>query len=76
MGMVMERADREGRRCYLESSREVPNTEIYERLGFRVVREMECDDGGCVCRLLCMVREPVGLRDGDLQLTVDASFTQ
>lgn len=53
---VMGRADREGRRCYLESSREVPNTAIYERLGFRVVKGMECVDGGKVCRLFCMVR--------------------
>lgn len=61
---VTDRADREGRCCYLESSREVPNTEIYERLGFRKVKEMECEDGGSVCKLYCMVREPRGLGHG------------
>lgn len=47
--VVTERADREGRRCYLESSKRVPNVEIYGRLGFGVVKVMECwgeEDGG------------------------------
>lgn len=66
VGEVQGRADREGRRCYLESSREVLNMAIYERLGFRVVREMECVDGGKVCRLFCRVREPVGLEAGSI----------
>ena len=47
---VTDRADREGRSCYLESSRDAPNTRIYERLGFRMVKEMECDDEGSVCK--------------------------
>lgn len=54
---VTDRADREGEKCYLESSRDVPNTRIYERLGFRVVKEMECDDEGSACKLFCMLRD-------------------
>ncbi|KAK7558775.1 acyl-CoA N-acyltransferase [Phyllosticta citricarpa] len=46
MGEVLARADQEGRRCYLESSRDVPNTAIYGRMGFEVRKVMECDDGG------------------------------
>lgn len=48
---VTDRADREGRKCYLESSRDEPNVKIYERLGFRMVREMECEEGGDVCKV-------------------------
>jgi len=70
---VTDRADREGRCCYLESSREVPNTEIYERLGFRKVKEMECEDGGSVCKLYCMIREPRGSGDGKHRSCLDAS---
>ncbi|KAE8348363.1 acyl-CoA N-acyltransferase [Aspergillus coremiiformis] len=58
-GAVIDVADREGVGCYLESSRLVPNVRIYEKMGFRVVREMECRDGGDVCMLYCMVREPI-----------------
>jgi GNAT superfamily N-acetyltransferase len=45
MQAVMARADEEGRKCYLESSRMVPNVAIYEKMGFRLVREMRCEDG-------------------------------
>lgn len=48
---VTDRADREGRRCYLESSRAEPNVKIYERLGFQMVREMDCDDEGASCKV-------------------------
>ena len=48
---VTDRADAEGRKCYLESSRDRPNTEIYERLGFRMAKEMVCDDDGHVCKV-------------------------
>jgi GNAT superfamily N-acetyltransferase len=61
MEEVLERADREGVMCYLESSRKVPNVGIYEKFGFRLVREMECRDGdgeGDCVMLYCMVREP------------------
>ena len=55
---VTSRADREGRKCYLESSRDVPNMKIYEAMGFHFVKQMDCDDEGDVCRLYCMVRDP------------------
>jgi GNAT superfamily N-acetyltransferase len=45
MQAVMAQADEEGRKCYLESSRMVPNVAIYEKMGFRLVREMRCEDG-------------------------------
>ena len=59
--VVMGRADGEGRRCYLESSRWEPNVRIYEKLGFEVVKKMRCvaEDGtGEGIDLFCMVREP------------------
>ncbi|KAJ9653129.1 hypothetical protein H2198_007640 [Neophaeococcomyces mojaviensis] len=59
--IVMQRADQEGRKCYLESSRWEPNVKIYERLGFEVRKKMRCeaDDGtGEGVDLFCMVREP------------------
>ncbi|KAL4766352.1 GNAT family N-acetyltransferase [Aspergillus foveolatus] len=42
---VTKIADREGMKCYLESSRFEPNVGIYQRLGFRLRMEMECRDG-------------------------------
>lgn len=53
---VTKRADREGVKCYLESSKSVPNVQIYERMGFEMKREMECSDGEDVC-MVC----PLGL---------------
>lgn len=58
MGDILQRADREGRRYYLESSRREPNVGIYERMGFEMVREMGCDDEGEGIELFCMTREP------------------
>ncbi|KAJ6091405.1 Acyl-CoA N-acyltransferase [Penicillium canescens] len=55
---VTKRADEEGRRCYLESSKNVPNVAIYQRMGFEMALEMECRDGGDACMLYCMVRDP------------------
>ena len=55
---VTEMADKEGMKCYLESSRDIPNTKIYESMGFHFVKQMDCDDGGDVCKLFCMVRDP------------------
>ncbi|TVY58069.1 hypothetical protein LCER1_G002128 [Lachnellula cervina] len=55
---VTKLADAEGKRCYLESSRDVPNMKIYEAMDFHFVKQMDCDDGGEVCKLYCMVREP------------------
>ncbi|KAK5167729.1 uncharacterized protein LTR77_007428 [Saxophila tyrrhenica] len=57
---VTDVADREGRRCYLESSRAEPNMAIYERMGFELKKEMVCDDNGEAITLFCMVREPKG----------------
>ena len=45
MQTVMAKADQEGRKCYLESSRMVPNVAIYEQMGFRLVKEVRCEDG-------------------------------
>ncbi|EGE78951.1 acetyltransferase [Blastomyces dermatitidis ATCC 18188] len=70
--IVTDKADREGMKCYLESSRDVPNLEIYGRMGFKFAKEMECHDGEEVCKarsshippqhhdplLYCMTREP------------------
>ena len=46
---VMEKADEEGTRCYLESSREEPNVKIYEKLGFEVKGTMRVEDEGEAC---------------------------
>ncbi|EAW10410.1 GNAT family N-acetyltransferase [Aspergillus clavatus NRRL 1] len=56
--VVTGRADAEGVPCYLESSKGEPNLVIYEKMGFRLVREIECVDGWDACKLYCMVREP------------------
>lgn len=61
MEEVLRVADREGVSCYLESSRREPNVAIYEKFGFRLVREMECRDGdedADAITLYCMLREP------------------
>ncbi|KAJ5658425.1 uncharacterized protein N7484_002074 [Penicillium longicatenatum] len=55
---VTKIADEEGVKCYLESSKNVPNVQIYERMGFEMSRTMECRDGGDVCMLYCMTRNP------------------
>ena len=54
---VTRKADEDGRKCYLESSRDEPNTRIYERMGFRKVKEMDCDDDGELCKVgqLCLM---------------------
>ncbi|KAF2838171.1 acyl-CoA N-acyltransferase [Patellaria atrata CBS 101060] len=64
MEVVLERADREGVGAYLESSLREPNVRIYERLGFRLVREMECKEGGEGIMLFCMIRPPKGAEEG------------
>ncbi|EXJ94220.1 hypothetical protein A1O1_02613 [Capronia coronata CBS 617.96] len=56
--VVTDLADQEGRKCYLESSKEEPNIAIYEKMGFRLARSMVCEDGGDVCHLFCMIRDP------------------
>jgi len=57
MEAVTDQADRDGRKCYLESSRKEPNVKIYERIGFKVMRRMTCEDAGEKCDLYCMVRD-------------------
>ncbi|CAN9217806.1 unnamed protein product [Alternaria alternata] len=63
MEEVLSMADKEGRSCYLESSRSEPNIAIYEKFGFRLAREMECRDGDGekdAIKLYCMLRQPRG----------------
>lgn len=58
---VLAMADKEGVKCYLESSRSEPNVAIYEKFGFRLVKEMECRDGEAEkdsIKLFCMLRDP------------------
>lgn len=55
---VTKKADTEGIKCYLESSRDQPNTKIYEAMGFHFAKEMNCDDDGVICKLFCMIRDP------------------
>ena len=56
--VVMDKADKEGRQCYLESSRDEPNTRIYMRLGFEMVKTMRCEEDGEGIDLFCMIRQP------------------
>ncbi|KAI1805672.1 acyl-CoA N-acyltransferase [Daldinia bambusicola] len=58
MEAVTKQADAEGMSCYLESSRDVPNMQIYGRFGFKFAKELECDDEGTAIKLFAMVREP------------------
>jgi GNAT superfamily N-acetyltransferase len=58
MEVATDRADREGRKCYLESSRKQPNVTIYERMGFKAAGGMTCEDGRNTCDLYCMISDP------------------
>ena len=49
--VVTDRADQEGVKCYLESSKDEPNVQIYEKMGFRMVKTLECEDEGDVCQV-------------------------
>lgn len=60
MKAVSDQADAENMKCYLESSRDVPNIAIYERWGFKFEKEMICDDDGDAIKLFTMMREPRG----------------
>ena len=51
METVMDKADEEGMPCYLESSKGYPNITIYEKMGFELVKEIECAEDGEVCRV-------------------------
>lgn len=64
---VLKMADEEGVECYLESSRKEPNVPIYEKFGFKLVKEMECRDGDGekdAVMLYCMMREPKSAKTG------------
>jgi GNAT superfamily N-acetyltransferase len=59
--VVTKKADKEGRRCYLESSKAEPNVRIYEKMGFDLRKKMTCvseDEDKARCDLFCMIREP------------------
>ena len=58
VAVVTDQADAEGMPCYLESSKDRPNMDIYKAWGFQLAGPMDCDDNGEVCRLFCMTREP------------------
>ncbi|KAL7626907.1 hypothetical protein AAE478_003681 [Parahypoxylon ruwenzoriense] len=58
MKAVTDRADAEAMNCYLESSRDAPNMQIYGRFGFKFANELECNDDGVAIKLYAMVREP------------------
>lgn len=60
MEEVLRMADEQGIPAYLESSRKEPNVPIYEKFGFELKKEMECDDNGDAIMLYCMIREPKG----------------
>lgn len=51
MEQVMDMADQLGMPCYLESSKGYPNVAIYEKMGFKVAKEIECVDGGDICKV-------------------------
>jgi GNAT superfamily N-acetyltransferase len=46
---VTKLADEEGIKCYLESSKNSPNVEIYNKMGFEMVKIMECKDEDDAC---------------------------
>jgi GNAT superfamily N-acetyltransferase len=50
---VTKKADKEKIKCYLESSKKVPNVMIYEKMGFEMKMEMECRDGEDACMVCC-----------------------
>ena len=59
--VVMDKADQEGRSCYLESSRWEPNVRIYEKMGFEAEKKMRCtaeDGSNDGVDLFCMKRKP------------------
>lgn len=75
MEEVLSAADKEGVWCYLESSRKEPNVAIYEKFGFKLVREMPCQEGGREegkIVLYCMMREPRPVQ-GDTNATTTDS---
>lgn len=49
--VVTVRADADGVPCYLESSKGMPNLAIYEKMGFAMLKEIECVDEGDGCKV-------------------------
>ncbi|KAK6358636.1 hypothetical protein TWF730_007959 [Orbilia blumenaviensis] len=60
MNEVFDIADSEGIPCYLESSKFEPNVKIYEKMKFRFVKDIKCDDGEGTCTLFSMIRDAPG----------------
>jgi GNAT superfamily N-acetyltransferase len=58
--IVTNQADREGMKCYLESSKLVPNVDIYHQMGFEMAIELDCEDGGDVCKVRSTFSSPFG----------------
>lgn len=62
--VVTREADEKGKKCYLESSRMDPNVKIYERMGWRLVKEMICEDEGDTCKVSVVGFVDTGSADG------------
>jgi len=56
--IMTNQADREGMKCYLESSKLVPNVDIYRGMGFETAFEISCEDEGDICKVYSMIRDP------------------
>ena len=57
---VLKMADKKGKRCYLEATR-WEWVAMYERFGFKYVRDLEIRDKSEVLTMFVMVREPVSM---------------
>lgn len=57
--VVTDEADEKGLKCYLESSKGVPNVEIYKKIGFDMVRELDCTDGEDICKVRSTILQAV-----------------
>ncbi|RDW94712.1 hypothetical protein BP5796_00475 [Coleophoma crateriformis] len=62
-GEVTKKADEEGIKCYLESSRDVPNMKIYESMGFHFVKGMDCVL--LIGTSICIFSEQLGFERAD-----------
>lgn len=54
---ILERADKEGRKCYLEASN-LKNVDIYTRFGFRRIRDLNLPESDPTITFYAMVRDP------------------
>lgn len=73
---VTKQADQEGIKCYLESSKNVPNVQIYEGMGFEMSREMECKDGDDTCMVGALFHPLFLVGHDDLLIICAWSFLQ